>query len=73
MIQLLSERQNPANDFKLQHGILGALRNFAVTPQARQILLDKGKVISYFSFVAMPFFLMLLLSMLKHFVIIFHS
>ena len=42
MIRLLSERQNPANDFKLQHAILGALRNFAVTAQVRQILLDKG-------------------------------
>ena len=44
MIRLLSERQNPVNDFKLQHAILGALRNFAVTAQVRQILLDKGKV-----------------------------
>lgn len=42
MIQLLSERQNPANDFKLQHAILQALRNFAVTQKARPILLEKG-------------------------------
>jgi len=42
MIGLLSQHQNPANDYKLQHAILGALRNLAVTAQARQFLIEKG-------------------------------
>ena len=43
MIRLLSQHQNPANDYKLQHALLGALRNLAVTARDRQHLIDKGE------------------------------
>lgn len=43
LIQALVEHQSPlVRDVKLQHAILGALRNLAVSPEGRQVLLDCG-------------------------------
>ncbi len=42
LISLLKAHQNPHTDLKLQHAILGAVRNLAVTPSARKQLLEQG-------------------------------
>lgn len=43
LIEALKDHQAPlVRDVKLQHAILGALRNLAVAPEGRQILLQNG-------------------------------
>ena len=43
LIQLLGMRQNSFEHLKLQHALLGALKNLAVAPSSRLILLEQGK------------------------------
>ena len=42
LIQLLGMRQNSFEYLKLQHALLGALKNLAVAPSSRLILLQQG-------------------------------
>lgn len=42
LISLLKAHQNPNTDLKLQHALLGSLRNLAVAARARKQLLDQG-------------------------------
>ena len=42
LIQLLGIRQNSFEYLKLQHALLGALKNLAVAPSSRLILLQQG-------------------------------
>lgn len=45
LIQALEDHQAPlVRDVKLQHAILGALRNLAVAPEGRQVLIGNGIV-----------------------------
>ena len=43
LIQLLGMRQNSFEHLKVQHALLGALKNLAVAPSSRLILLEQGK------------------------------
>jgi hypothetical protein len=42
LISLLKAHQNPNEDLKLQHALLGAVRNLAVSEKARKQLLEQG-------------------------------
>ncbi|TRY64288.1 hypothetical protein TCAL_10250 [Tigriopus californicus] len=42
LVDLLRSHLNPNADLKLQHAILGAIRNLAVTAKARSCLLEQG-------------------------------
>ena len=42
LIGLLKSHQNPNTDIKLQHALLGSVRNLAVSPSARKQLLEQG-------------------------------
>ena len=44
LIQLLGMRQNCFEHLKLQHALLGALKNLVVAPSSRLILLQQGNV-----------------------------
>ena len=47
LIGLLKQHQNVnGGDLKLQHALLGTVRNLAVNPGARKQLLDQGEIIS---------------------------
>jgi hypothetical protein len=42
LISLLKSHQNPHSDLKLQHAVLGSVRNLAVNEAARKQLLEQG-------------------------------
>jgi hypothetical protein len=42
LIDLLKTHQNPSSDLKLQHAVLGCVRNLAVAPGARKQLIEQG-------------------------------
>ncbi len=42
LIALLKSHQNPHTDLKLQHAVLGCVRNLAVNADARRALIEQG-------------------------------
>ena len=56
LIQLLGMRQNSFEYLKLQHALLGALKNLAVAPSSRLILLQQGIFWSILNWILEPYF-----------------